>query len=93
MLHKNIWVIYVENKKIKNMEQLKSESKNGLDCSISLNGCLRSSKHIWYDEDSNEFEIINLIDGSEQCLNPEELMDKDFTNIGEAMKKGALIKD
>jgi hypothetical protein len=83
----------VENKKIENMEQLKSEAKNGLDCSISLNGCLRSSKHIWYDEDSNEFEIISLIDGSEQRLTPEEMMDKNFTNIGDAIQKGSLIKD
>lgn len=83
----------MEDKKIKNLEQLKSEAKDGLDCFISLNGCLRSSKHIWYDEESNQFEIINFIDGSEQCLTPEELMDKDFTNIGKAMQKGALIKD
>ena len=83
----------MENKKIENIEQLKSEAENGLDCFISLNGCLRSSKHIWYDEESNQFEIINLIDGSEQCLTPEELMNNEFTNIGEAMQKGALIKD
>ena len=63
-----------------------------MDCFISLNGCLRSSKHILYDEESNQFEIINLIDGSEQCLTPEEIMNKDFTNIGEAIQKGALIK-
>jgi len=75
------------------MEQLKSESKDGLECFIFLNDGLRSSKHIRYFADENQFEIINYIDGSEQYLTPEEMMNNDLTNIGIAMEKGALIKD
>jgi len=69
--------------KILNMDQLKAESKNGLDCFILLNGGLKSSKHIWYDVES--------IDDTEVCLTEAELYTK--SNIGEAIKKGALIKD
>lgn len=77
--------------KILNMDQLKAESKNGLDCFILLNGGLKSSKHIWYDVESNQFEVINFIDDTEVCLTEAELYTK--SNIGEAIKKGALIKD
>jgi len=79
--------------KIESIEQLKKIAKNGCDCFILLSGYMRSSKHIWYDEDAKQFEIINLIDGSEQCLTEEQIMDKDFTNIGHAISKGALFND
>jgi len=79
--------------KIESIEQLKKIAKNGCDCFILLCGYMRSSKHIWYDEDAKQFEIINLIDGSEQCLTEEQIMDKDFTNIGHAISKGALFND
>ena len=75
--------------KIKTIEQLKELSRgNGCDCFIRLNGGLRSSKHIRW---SGHFEIINEIDGLEQVLSEAELMDREFTNIGHAMLKGALI--
>jgi len=79
--------------KIKSIEHLKKEAINGCDCFILLNGILRSSKHIWYDKAPKQFEIINLIDGSEQVLSETEIMDKNFTNIGHAMINGALYKD
>jgi len=78
--------------KITTMEQLKAEAKEGLDCFIALNGGCRSSKHIWYDEEANQFEIINEIDGSEQCLTSDDILKGEVTNIGLAMKQGALIK-
>ena len=81
-----------EDKRIKTIEQLKAEAKDGLDCFIALNG-LRSSKNIWYDEEAKQFEVINLIDGSEECFTESEMMDTRLTNIGAAMKLGALIKD
>lgn len=81
------------DKRILSLEQLKTESKEGLDCYILLNGYLKSSKHIWYDEEAKQFEVINYIDDSEQCLTDKEIMDQKLTNIGEAIKKGALIKD
>ena len=78
--------------KIESIEELKKLAENGCECFILLRGNLRSSKHIYYDKDTNQFEIINYIDGSEQCLSEIELMEKGYTNIGYAMKNGALYK-
>ena len=83
----------MEDKTIRTIEQLKSASKDGLECFILINGGLRSSKHIRYFDDENRFEIIHLIDGKEEYLTPEQVMDQNISNIGDAMKKGALIKD
>jgi hypothetical protein len=82
-----------EDKRIRNIEQLKELAKDGVDCFILLNGGLRSSKHIWYHPKDNSFFVWNLIDDSEQRLTESQLLDKAYTNIGEAMKKGALIMD
>lgn len=79
--------------KIESIEQLKEKAVNGCDCFILLNGNLRSSKHIWYDKDNQSFAIFNMIDDTEQILTEIEIMDKDFTNIGHAMIKGALYAD
>ena len=81
------------DKRIKTIEQLKELAKNGLDCFILLNGGLRSSKHIRYYPDENSFYVLNLIDGSEQKLTESQILDSAYTNIGEAMEKGALIVD
>ena len=80
-------------KKIESIEELKTLTKNGCDCFILLNGNLRSSKHVWFDEEGKQFEVINMIDGSEQCLSEKQIMDKDYTNIGDAIRKGALFQD
>ena len=84
-----------EDRRIKTIEQLKelAKNENGLDCFILLNGGLRSSKHIRYYPDDNSFYVLNLIDDSEQNLTESQILDKAYTNIGEAMKKGCLIKD
>ena len=79
--------------RIKTIEQLKELAKNGLDCFILLNGGLRSSRHVRYYPDDNSFYVLNLIDDSEQELTESQVLDKAYTNIGEAMKKGALIMD
>jgi len=81
------------DKRIKTIEQLKELAKNGLDCFILLNGGLRSSKHIRYYPDNNSFYVLNLIDDSEQELTESQILDSAYTNIGEAIKKGALIMD
>ena len=81
------------DRRIKTIEQLKELAKNGLDCFILLNGGLRSSKHIRYYPDDNSFYVLNLIDDSEQELTEAQILDNDYSNIAEAMKKGALIKD
>ena len=82
-----------QDKRIRTIEQLKGLAKDGLDCFILLNGRLRSSKHIRYYPDDNSFYVLNLIDDSEQELTESQVLDKAYTNIGEAMKKGALIMD
>ncbi|HML73160.1 MAG TPA: hypothetical protein PKB02_01565 [Anaerohalosphaeraceae bacterium] len=77
------------------MRRLKdlAQNENGLDCYILLNGGLRSSKHIKYYPDDNSFFVLNLIDDSEQELTESQILDSAYSNIGEAMKKGALIMD
>ena len=82
-----------EDKRIRTIQQLKELAKNGFNCFILLNGGLRSSKHIRYYPDDNSFYVLNLIDDSEQELTESQILDKAYTNIGEAMKKGALIMD
>jgi len=37
--------------------------------------------------------VLNLIDDSEQELTEAQILDSSYTNIGEAMRKGALIMD
>jgi len=82
-----------KDKRVKTIEQLKTLAENGLDCFILLNGGLRSSKHIRYHSDDNSFYVLNLIDDSEQELTEAQILDSSYTNIGEAIKKGALIMD
>ena len=82
-----------KDKRIRTIEQLKELAKDGLECFILLNGGLRSSKHIRYYPDDNSFYVLNLIDDSEQELTESQILDSAYSNIGEAMKKGALIMD
>ena len=82
-----------KDRRIRKIEQLKELAKDGLDCFILLNGGLRSSKHIRYYPDDNSFYVLNLIDDSEQELTEAQILDSAYSNIGEAMKKGALIMD
>jgi hypothetical protein len=81
--------------RIKTIAQLKELAKrdSGLDCYILLNGRLRSSKHIRYYPDDDNFYVLNLIDDSEQELTEAQILDSEYTNIAEAMEKGALIRD
>ncbi|MFA6176309.1 MAG: hypothetical protein WC765_07000 [Phycisphaerae bacterium] len=85
----------IKDRRVRTIKQLKELAKdeNGLDCFILLNGGLRSSKHIRYYPDDNSFYVLNLIDSSEQELTESQILDKEYTNIGEAMEKGALIMD
>ena len=82
-----------KDRRVRTIDQLKELAKNGLDCFILLNGGLRSSKHIRYYPDDNSFYVFNLIDDSEQELTEAQILDSGYSNIVEAMKKGALIKD
>ena len=82
-----------KDRRIRTIEKLKELAKDGLNCFILLNGGLRSSKYIRYYPDDNSFYVLNLIDDSEQELTEGQILDSSHTNIGEAMEKGALIKD
>jgi hypothetical protein len=75
------------------MEQLKTESEQGAEFFILLNHGLRSSKDIVWDAQAKKFHIFNHIDQTEQHLTEHQLFDRDYANIGYAMKKGALFKD
>jgi uncharacterized protein YaaR (DUF327 family) len=81
------------DRRIRNIGQLKELAKKGLECFILLNGGLRSSKYISYNPDGNKFYVFNYIDDSEQELTESQLLDSEYTNIAEAMEKGALIVD
>ena len=82
-----------KDRRIRNIRQLKELAKKGLECFILLNGGLRSSKYISYNPDGKKFYIFNYIDDSEQELTESQLLDSEYTNIAEAMEKGALIVD
>ena len=76
---------------VNTIEQLIEMSDNGIhDFFIQLNGGCRSSKMIDYNYETEKFDIVNEIDYSEQSLTREQLMDEDCTNIGKAIKLGAL---
>lgn len=80
--------------RILTIEQLKSlaSTDQGVACHISLaGGLVRSSKHVWFNK--NQFTVYNEIDGSEQKLTEKELMNKENTNVGYALQKGALYRD
>ena len=66
------------------------EKLEQVDCFISLNGGIRSSKSIWKQEDG-VYTILNEMDDSENNLTKDELFDTQKTLVGEAMKKGSLF--
>jgi len=78
--------------RITSLEQLKAESEQGAEFFILLNYNLRSSKDIVWDARSMKFHVFNDIDQTAQHLTERQLMDESVTNIGYAMKKGALFK-
>jgi len=80
----------VQIEPVEPLKELAGE-EGGLECVIRLKHGLISRKRIDYVQD--RFYIFNYIDESEQFLTEEELMDSGHTNIGLAMKKGALIKE
>jgi len=79
--------------KINSMEELKKKSEGGAEFFILLRYNLRSSKWIVWDEEATQFYVTNLIDGTEQSLTEDQIMNREYTNIGYAMTKGALFMD
>ncbi len=79
--------------KINSIKELMKLSKcidsfdDGFECYVALNFGCKSSKIIrWHD---NRFHVIHEIDGSEEFISAENLID---TNIGLAIQRGALIR-
>lgn len=70
------------------LKQLAS-TEDGADCYILFNGGIKSSKQIWYQ--NGMFEVLNLIDGTEDKFTEKEIMDIKCTHIGEAIKLGVLF--
>lgn len=78
-------------KKIKNIKQLKELTKDkAQDFRLALKYGLYSRKSILYEENKDLFYVNNWIDDSYQYLTSKELNDKNKTNIGKAIKVGAL---
>lgn len=76
--------------KVNSLSELKQFISNGIhDYFIQLNFGLRSSKSIDYND--GKFYVQNCIDDTEQELTEEQMMDRDFTNIGYAIKQGAFF--
>lgn len=82
-------------------------NKGQLDFAIALNGGAYSRKEIFYHNKGrwgkepqdpayiikyeDKFEVFNSIDGTTQILTEKQIMDKDYTNIGVAMKQNAFF--
>ena len=81
-------------KQVKSLEELRGILSDGetREFYIQLNYGLRSSKAISYDGDDT-FYVLNEIDGTEQELTGQELMDGDITNIGKAIENGSFYLD
>jgi hypothetical protein len=81
-------------KTIKSIDELKQIAANedGMECFISLaGGIAKSSKLIKYHQPTDKFYIINYIDDTTQELKPQQLFNKQHTNIGEAIQKNCLF--
>lgn len=76
---------------INQLKELAIKSSEPVDCYIFLNGGLKSSKAISYDDTTNRFIVFNSIDGTEQRLTVNQLNNPAYTNIGKAIKQNALI--
>ena len=79
--------------RITTLERLKQQAREGEGFFILLNHNLRSSKWIVRNDYNRVLFITNFIDGFEQKLTEQQIMKRQYTNIGFAMTKGAVFKD
>jgi len=78
-------------KQIKDIKELKEIAKDEyIDCFIKLNGGIRYSKDIQFAE--GKFYVFNSIDGTDDELTEEQLFDIDYSDVGDALNKGALFR-
>lgn len=87
--------MYKHDQKVKSETELRNNANQtcGADIYITLVGYIRSSKQLWWEPAKKKYLILNFVDGSEQELSPKQLMNKNYTNIGYALEKGALYYD
>jgi hypothetical protein len=78
-------------KLIRSIRELKKAAKSGGDFAVMLNGGLRSTKYIHYDDGKRRFYVLNYIDDTEQYLSLGRLAKE--TVIVEAIQKHALFQD
>lgn len=79
--------------RINNIEDLNNAlKKECFEFFILLGGGLvRSSKHIEFASEPNTYYVFHEIDGTEETLTAEDIMDEEKSNIGKAMKQGCLF--
>lgn len=79
-------------RQIKNIEELRKQiDKGNHEFYISL-GPIRSSKFIDRSKyNADHFYVYNESDNSEQTLTEAQMLDRGYTNIGHAMKRGAFF--
>lgn len=78
-------------KQINTLAELKADCVENGGCGeffVSLNGGLKSSKTIYWEEEGDDFNVIHEVDFSDETFDDHTLMTESI--IGEAMMKGAL---
>ena len=81
--------------RINNIEELNNALKEEcFEFFILLGGGLvRSSKHIEFASEPNTYYVFHEIDGTEETLTAEDIMDEEKSNIGKAIKNGYFFRE
>lgn len=58
---------------------------------VLLNKYVKTTKTIYYDDDTGKYHVENRIGDSDQELTEEEIMSEEHTIIGKAITKGAFF--
>jgi len=77
-------------KSIKEIKQIANTNSQEF-CLMLGGGLMYSRKTIYWDSEEKIFYVTNHIDESEQMLTPRQINSARYTNIGEAIKKRALL--
>lgn len=78
-------------KQINTIKELKADILEHGGCGefyITLNGGLKSSKTIYWEEEGDDFNVIHEVDMSDETLTEHQLLNDSI--IGQAMEIGAL---